>query len=204
VIVSNSGRKISLSIAQLYISNIQLVKFDGTDYPVTGKVLLKVYENEAYLVGNVPAGNYKSVSFSVGLNSSENGTTPLTSDTVYYHPEMWFGSTAQPQGYVFLNVQGKIDTTTKANGSVSQLQPFAYKIGTTANLANVSLPEQDFTVLPNQLEYVHIIINYFKIFDGINLSKASNLSVQSPADNSSAVAKQIVNNIPGIFSYEAM
>jgi len=46
------------------------------------------------------------------------------------------------------------------------------------------------------------VINYMKVFDGIDLSKASNLSVQSTTDNSGAVATQIVNNIPGMFSYE--
>jgi hypothetical protein len=204
VIVSQSKRKISLSIAQLYISNIQLLKIDGSVYPVTGKVLLKVLVNEGYLVGNVPAGNYKSVSFSVGLNSTENNTAPLTSDTVFYHPEIWFGNSAQPEGFVFLNFEGKIDTTTKANGSESQLQPFVYKIRTVSNLSNVSMPEQKFTVLPNQPEYVHIIINYFKIFNGIDLSQPGNLSVQNPSDNSNTVVKQIVTNIPGMFAYEGM
>ena len=69
VIQSSNGRKISLSIAQLYISNIQLVKLDGSIYSVAGKILLKVLENETYFVGNVPAGNYKSVIFNVGLGS---------------------------------------------------------------------------------------------------------------------------------------
>ena len=202
VIQSASGRKISLSLAQLYITNIELVKLDGSVYSVSDKVILKDFENEAYFIGNLPAGNYKSVHFSVGINSAVNAKTPVSTDTVFYRPEMWFGNTAQPQGYAFLNVQGKIDTTKKANGSVAQLQPFTYKIGTTANLVNVTLPEQNFTVLPNQQEYVHLIINYFKIFDGIDLSKASNLSVQSPTDNSSAVAKQIVKNISNLFTYE--
>ncbi len=202
IIKSSDGRKISLSIAQLYISNIQLVKLDGSIYPVTGKILLKVFENEAYFVGNVPAGNYKSVIFNVGLDSITNAETPLITDTVLNRPEMWFANVAQPQGYVYLNVEGKIDTTANANCSVEQMVPFIYKIGTQNNVKQVSMPDQNYSVLPNQTEYVHMIINYMNVFNGVDLSKPGNLSVQNISDNSGMLANQIANNIPGMFSYE--
>jgi len=115
---------------------------------------------------------------------------------------MWFGNAAQPQGFVFLNVQGKIDTTALANGTENQMVPFAYRIGTAAGIKPVAMPDQNFSVFPDQIEYVHLVINYMKIFKGIDLSKAGNLSVQSTTDNSGSVATQIVNNIPGMFSYE--
>ncbi|MDP4208905.1 MAG: hypothetical protein Q8928_08840 [Bacteroidota bacterium] len=202
VIQSANGRKISLSLAQMYISHIELVKLDGSLYPVSGKVLLKDLENEDYLVGNVPAGNYRSVHFSVGLDSVSNTRTPVASDTVFNRPEMWFASTAQPQGYVFLNVQGKIDTTAKANGSLAQMIPFVYKIGSNKNIKKVIMPDYIFTVLPNHQGYVHLLINYMRIFDGIDIRKADNLSVQTMSDNSNTVTQQIVNNIPGMFRYE--
>ena len=126
----------------------------------------------------------------------------VAGDTVFYRPEMWFGSSAQPQGYVFLNVQGKIDTTALANGTESQMVQFAYRIGTAANLKQVVMPDQNFSILPDQVEYVHMVINYMKIFDGIDLHIATNLHVQSTTDNSTALANQIVNNIPAMFSYE--
>jgi len=202
VLQSTSGRKISLSLAQMYLSNIQLVNLDGSLYSVSNQVILKVFENEAYLVGNVPAGNYKSVRFSIGLSATENAKMSVAGDTVFYRPEMWFGSSAQPQGYVFLNVQGKIDTTALANGTDSQMVQFAYRIGTAANLKQVVMPDQNFSILPDQVEYVHMVINYMKIFDGIDLHIATNLHVQSTTDNSTALANQIVNNIPAMFSYE--
>ena len=202
VIQATNGRNISLGLAQIYISNIELVKLDGSIYPVTNKVILKHFETEAYLIGNVPAGNYKSIHFSVGLSAAENAKTPVANDTVFYHPEMWFGNTTQPVGYIFLNVQGKIDTTALANGTKAQMVPFSYKIGTIANSRQVIMPDQNFTVLPDQDDYEHIIINYMRIFDGVDLSKARNLSVQNTADNSNVLAIQISNNIPNMFHYE--
>jgi hypothetical protein len=202
IIQSSSGRKISLSLAQMYISNIELVKLDGSLYSVSDKVLLKVFENEAYLIGNVTAGNYKGVHFTVGLSASDNAKSPAPSDTIFYRPEMWFNTTAQPKGFVYLNVQGKIDTTAKANGTNEQMVSFVYKIGTVENAKQVVMPNQNFTVLPNQIEYVHMIINYMKVFDGIDLSKSENLSTINWVDNTNSVAKLIVNNIPNMFSYE--
>jgi len=202
IVNSSTGRKISLSFTKMYISNIKLVKLDGSLYSVSDKVLLKTFWNELYLIGNVPAGNYKSVQFTVGFDSITSAKTPISTDTVFNHPEMWFWNTAQPQGYVFLNVQGEIDTTKNSNGLINQMMPFSYRIGTSVNAAFVSLPDENFTVSPNQTQYVHMIINYMKLFDGVDLSKASNLSVQSISDNSNTAAKQIAVNMSNMFSYE--
>ena len=199
---SNTGRKISLNFTQFYISNIKLVKLDGSLYSVPNKVLLKTFWNELYLIGNVPAGNYKSVQFTVGFDSLTAIKNPISTDTVFNHTEMWFGSAAQPAGYVFLNLRGKIDTSLAANALVNQMAPFTFKIGTYANAKSISLPNENFTVSPNQTQYVHLIINYMKLFDGIDLTKPGNLSVQNISENSYAVAKQITNNIPAMFSYE--
>ena len=131
-----------------------------------------------------------------------NAETPINSDTVLNRPEMWFANVAQPQGYVYLNVEGKIDTTANANGTVEQMVPFVYKIGTQINVKQIAMPDQNYSVLPNQTEYVHMIINYMKVFDGIDFSKPGNLSIQNKSDNSGTLAKQIANNIPDMFSYE--
>jgi hypothetical protein len=200
--LSSAGRKISMSLAQLYISNIKLVKLDGSFYSVPDKVLLKTFWNELYLIGNVPIGTYKSVQFTVGFDSITSAKTPISSDTVFNHPEMWFSNVAQPQGYIFVNFQGKIDTTVKSNGLAAQMVPFDYKIGTFNNAKFVSLPNENYTVSANQTQYVHLIINFMKLFDGVDLTKTDNLSITGISDNSTTVAKTIASNIPSMFSYE--
>ncbi len=200
VYVLTGGRKISVTKAQLYISNIQLVRADSSVYTVPNTVLLKVQEIEPYLVGNVPAGNYVTVRFTVGLDSTTNAKVPTSADTALNNSSMWFGGSAQPSGYVFVNFQGTIDTTAAANGS--NLVPFMYMIGTTANKRQVTLPYQNFTVSPGQVQYVHMIIDYNKLLTGVNLSNMNNLMVMSTNDNTSNVAKTINNNIPTIFHYE--
>jgi hypothetical protein len=202
VYVMTGGRKISVTFAQLYVSGIQLVKPDGSIYSVPGTIMLKKQQNEVYTVGSVPSGNYTSVRFNIGLSAATNASTPGISDTILNVPAMWFGNTAQPSGFTFVNFQGTIDTTTSANGTIGQMQPFTYKIGTNAHLATVSMPTQNFTVSPSQIQYVHMIIDYSKLFTGIKLNSSSNLTIATTSDNTNALATEVANNIPLMFRYE--
>ncbi len=195
------GRIISLNLAQLYIYDIQLMKLDGSLYSVPGRKILKVFEGESYLVGDVPVGNYKSIRFKVGLDATTNALSPANSpDSIILNkPAMWFGSTAQPEGYVFTNIQGTIDTSATMDQTPV---PFGYKIGTNANVVQVNMPDQNYSVLTGQTEYCHIIIDYSKLFTGIQLNQTGNLTVSTPADNSSGIASQIKGNIASMFRYE--
>jgi hypothetical protein len=202
IYVMGGGRKISVALAQLYISGIQLVKIDGTTYDVTGLNILKVMEVEEYLLGSVPAGNYKSIRFNVGLSASTNTTTPASNDSTLNRPLMWFGAMAQPSGYVFVNFQGKIDTSSAAHNTNAQMQSFSYKIGTNTHVKNVILPDKNYSVIPSQVQFIHITIDYSKLFNGITLNNAANLDVNTVSDNAGSLGNQVANNIPAMFRYE--
>ena len=198
---TTEGRTLSLDLAQLYISSIQLVKLDGTTYDVPTKSVLKVFESESVVIGNVPVGNYKTIRFKVGLNPTMNALNPTeTADSIILNkPSMWFSNPVQPDGYVFMNVQGTIDTTVAMNGTPV---PFSYKIGTNTHYVQVEMPELNYTVLEGMTAYAHLVIDYSKLFDGIQLSDWSNLSINTVGDNTLPVAIAIKNNIPSLFRYE--
>ncbi|MES2591182.1 MAG: MbnP family protein [Bacteroidota bacterium] len=198
---TTEGRNISLSMAQLYISEVQLEKLDGSLVDISGKKILKTFEAETFVVGDAPVGNYKSIRFKVGLNAATNQLSPTASSDslILNKPAMWFGGSAQPDGYVFLNLQGMIDTS--ANMS-SPLVPFVYKIGTNANYKQVIMPDKSLTITEGQVGFGHIMVDYNKLFTGIQLNQSTNLSVATAADNGSALAAAIVNNIPSIFIFE--
>lgn len=196
-------RKMSLSMGQVYLSNIELIKLDGSVFKVPNTIVLKQQDAGTYLLGDVPAGNYKTLRFNVGLDPATNQKAPSSaSDDVLNQPSMWFSTTAQPEGYVFVNVQGKIDTTSDASGAVSEMQPFKYLIGTNANLKQRTMPDKNFTVVPNQAQYAHMLIDYTKLFTGIKLSNPANLKVENVSDNSNELAKRLAENIPSMIQYE--
>ena len=201
IYTNQDGRKLSLKLAQMYVSDIQLVKLDGSIYKVADKNFLKVFETEGYKLENIPVGNYKAIRFKVGLNSTINALEPTNSTytSLLNKSNMWFTTPFQSNGYVFANIQGEIDTTATKNGS---LIPFSYKIGTDANLIEVALPDKNFTVSEGMLSYAHLIIDYSKVFEGIQLNQANNLTINSVADNSSSLATTIKNNISYMFHFE--
>ncbi|MFZ9847338.1 MAG: MbnP family protein [Flavobacteriales bacterium] len=198
---NDDARVVSLSLAQLYISEIELVKLDGSIYTIPYKKILKVLEEETFSAGDVPVGNYKGLRFKVGLNSATNALNPGASadSNTLKRTEMWMNNTAQPDGYAFMNVQGSIDTSSDLSGAMI---PFVYKIGGNANFKQVIMPEQNFSIMEGMAEYAHIKVNYNKLFHGIKLNDINNLSVQNLSDNSGALAQKIVANIPNMFIYE--
>jgi len=193
-----SGRRYQLNIAQFFISNVKLKKTDGTYLTVDNVYLLKTIAQEEYIVGNVPAGNYKSVSFDVGLDATTNAKSPssyaASSPLSAQAPSMWFGSTTQ--GYIFMNIEGKADTSATNNGSVNQ--PFTYQLGTSSMLRTVNLPDNSFTIIAGQTQQVHFYADYGKLLKGVNF-KTKNMGMPSMDP---AVAVQVADSIPIMFRYE--
>ena len=197
-IMNKGARKISVNVAQLYISGIQLTKSDGSTFNVSHTIILQKQQTKPYTVGRVPLGNYISVKFNVGLNPTLNASNPVPSDSLLNQPAMWFGTKAQPSTYVFVNFQGTIDTSTSAT---SDMQPFSYKIGLDSNLRTISMPIQNYSFFENQVQYIHMVVDYNKLFHGIQLNVNSNLFMNTTGANSSALGAQIANNIPLMFNY---
>jgi len=194
-----SGRKLILSVAQFYISGITAQKTDGSKVNFPGVYLLKKLETEPYIIGNVPVGEYKSVSFDVGLDSLVNSITPtFYSDSTNVLgtqvPSMWFGSISQ--GYIFMNVQGFADTSISKNGIANF--PFSYKIGSTILRRTVTMPQQNYTVYANQEQAVHMVCDYGKLLQGIDFKTQNTTDTYSV---NPSLANQIANNIPSMFRY---
>jgi hypothetical protein len=141
--------------------------------------------------------------FNVGLTPTQNLVVPSAADTNFqYRPEMWFGATAQPLGYKFINFEGSIDTTASGMGGLATMAPFKIHVGTNANLRVGMLPEQAFSVAKGTTSEVHVTIDYNKLFHNIDLTVPANRSIVTVADNSLSVAHTIANNIQSMFSYE--
>ncbi len=199
-----NGRKFLFTKAQLYLSHIQLIKADGTIAELKDQIVLKKEDQEEYELGQIPAGNYTRVRFLVGLDATVNAKTPTTSATDPLNaPDMWFGSTAQPSGYVYINVQGKFDTSATGQGDTTNMLPFVYELGTPANAVIVEMTGQTQTVVAGQAAIVHIDIDYYQLLEAIPLPiQGSVPQVLTVQDNSSATAKTLVSRIQSMFRYE--
>lgn len=195
-------RKISLSFAQLYISNIKLVKFDGSIHEVGDTIFLTNIVDQVYKLGNVPVGNYKSIRFDVGLPAAINAQIPSGSVGKLNNSAMWFTGSAQANNYVFMHAAGKIDTTATKDAADADMVPFVYKIGTNNNVVHISMPNQNVSVQPNTMAYIHMEADYAALFEGLDLTDEDNLSVATKADNASSLVIDITANMANMFKYE--
>lgn len=192
---THEGRNISLKLAQLYISDVEIVKLDGSVYSFSGRKFLKILSTDTYLIGDAPVGNYKALRFKVGLSPDINVPNPSDpSDSV-----MWLSTSEPKDGYSFLNVKGMIDTS---ENMTDPMVPFAYRIGTNVNYKQVNMPEKSFSIVGGEVQYAHLIADYNMLFRGIKLNDNNNLFIQTAIDNASPLAIKIVNNIPSMFIYE--
>jgi len=199
-------QRYQLDVAQFYISGIVAYKTDGTAEPLNNAYLLKNIDQEEYIIGQVPTGNYKSISFNVGIDAATNQTDPTTHTGVLavQDPSMWFGW--QWQGYIFMNVQGYADTTATHTGQVNKA--FTYQLGGNNELKNIHMPDRasgtyvtvttsNTNTLPAEF---HIICDYGILLNGVNFK--TNNGAATPYNSDSTIVKAIESNIPNMFRYE--
>jgi len=196
---SEEGRAISLSMARVFLSDIELVKFDGSIYSIGDTVLLSEISEQVYHLGNVPVGNYKTIRFKAGLSPAVNAQIPAGTTGALNNKDMWFNSSAQANNYIFMQFTGQIDTSATL---VNKMAPFTYKIGTNAQLKQIVMPNQNFSVQPNATSYIHMLADYSVLFKGIDLKDINNLSVTSAQQNSLPYAVTVADNIVHLFQYE--
>jgi hypothetical protein len=201
---NEDGRKISLDLIQLYISEIELIKADRSSIKVPNVTLFKNLEELSYTVGQVPVGTYQSIRFSVGLPDSLNNIEEFSAQpsAINNKSSMWFETSPKANRYVFFHLSGKIDTTADASGSVHQMQSFVFKIGGTEKKQIIQMPLSAFTIVENQSLYKHMYVDVNLLFRGLDLHKPESLRIESFADNSSDVAQIVFNNLSSVFKYE--
>lgn len=197
-----TGRHFSLSTGQFYITDISLHSVTGTTYKFSGVYVLKTIGTEQYLVGQAPVGTYDNVSFTIGVSAADNSIAPssFASTHALNNTDMWFGNTIQ--GYMFVKVEGKADTTAAQTGA--NLMPFVYEIGGATNLRTVTMPTRTGSMVPYILtsggtQYVHMTCDFSKLLSGVNFKTDNNLT--SPTANPT-LATTIANNIGSMFEYE--
>jgi hypothetical protein len=205
------GRLESLSLAQMYVTNVSFRnKSTQQWYTISNSIILKRIQNELYPVGNVPAGTYDAVRFTIGLGNTLNSHTPSWfsaasgADTVLSTTEqavMWgsgmAGMSGMASGYTFANVQGYDSTDHVA---------FSYQLGGYGDTAVITLPyTAGFTLQANEpqvVQYIHIIADYGKLLQNINLAANPRGSFYSTNPQEVTNATNAWNNIIRIFRYE--
>jgi hypothetical protein len=193
---TNSSRAFTVSDFRYYISNVKAIRDDGVVQNMKNTVLLIDPGKREYDPGSLPTGTYKAIRFVVGLDSLTNHSdptvfaagTPLSIQTPSMH---WDWNS----GYLFMKLEGKVDTSQKATGAPDC--PFFYHLGMDTVLREVDVPIR-FSVSNNSADTVRLKFDLAVLLGCIDMKhETSTHSFDNPA-----LAQRMANQWQNAFSQD--
>jgi hypothetical protein len=160
------GQEYTVELLKFYLSNIALVKDDGSTVNVKDIVLVDLEDNlkepfDPNAVGTtftyaVPAAKYNAVKFGIGVPKSMNVSS---NDYPNEHPlSVYRGTDWSWAGYRFIMLQGKA-----RNGNTGNLSPFEYHIAEDTFYQNLQF-DKNIEITANNTQALVIHLDIDKIF----------------------------------------
>lgn len=205
-----AGEDYTVTKLNYFISNIKLKKADGTEYSIADKYFLikeQDAKSQAITLSDVPAADYVSVSFLVGVDSLKSISdvaqrTGVLDPASYGDDNMYWSWNS---GYIFLKFEGTSPVVAPNAAGARIFQMHAGGFGgrtavTPNNLRTVRLTASDdvIQVRKSTAPTVHIFADVAKIFAGSTTVKiAERNMIHSPA-----LAGPVANNYAQMFAID--
>lgn len=201
-----SGENFSVTKLNYFVSNIKLLKADGSSYtvPQDSSYFLIREANKAsqeVKLNNVPSGEYSGIQFVIGVDSLRSAmdkskrtgildqlTGPTNEESMYWD---W------NPGYIFLMMEGTSPVAMASTGK------FYYHIGgfgglTSKTLNNIRTAKVDFggkkAIVTDKLSpEVHLMADILKVFDGSTKVSIAKNGMVMFTDYSKFIADNYVN-----------
>ena len=198
-----AGDQFKITTFKQYISNIKLTKTDGSTYAVPDSYFLLDASNASTLelpLKNIPVGDYKSLTFTVGVDSARNVSGAQTGALDPNNNMFWTWNS----GYIYTKLEGTSPQAPKASGATEG--GLVFHIGgfksPNNTIRTVTLPFPTGTNLLVRTDHapeVHLNADVMKMFTGPTTVRFSTLSNTMGGPNSVLVAN---NYAAGMFSVE--
>lgn len=206
--INAAGETFKVTMLKYFVSNFVFTRTDGTLYTVPqDSCYFLIDESNASThqpVLKVPEGEYKTLTFTVGVDSLRN-TLDISQRTGALDPT---GTAAGMywswnSGYIFLKMEGTAAASTQV-GNV-----FQYHIGlfggfTSATINNIKTVTLDLSsrgipqVKSNKPANIHLTVDILKLFTGTtNVSIAANAVVMA-----NPYSANIANNYSAMFAHD--
>lgn len=206
-----AGENFTVSMLNYYVSNIKLLKADGSSFTVpqdSSYFLIRESnaESQEVTLNNVPAGEYMSIAFIIGVDSlksvldksKQKGILDQSSGPTNEEGMYWDWN----PGYIFLKMEGSADSAKSPNGK------YYYHIGgfgglNVKTINNLRTVKVDFggkkAIVTKELSpEVHLLADVLKIFSGsTQLSISKNTTVMFDP-----YSKNIADNYVNMFSLD--
>jgi hypothetical protein len=190
--VNAAGETFNVELFKYYVSNVKLIKDDGSKYAVPNSYFLIDANDTNSLkvnMADIPGGKYTGIEYLIGVDSTRNVSGSQTGALDPVNGMFWSWST----GYIFMKLEGQ--SSSSSNNS------YTYHIGgykwPHSGLRTTSI---DFT--PSVLVVdggkreaeIHIITDVLEIFKNpSNISIANGSFIMTPSPSSSNMADNYVD-----------
>ena len=191
---NSNGEVLNVSKLKYIVSNIVLTKEDGSTYVVPKSesyfiIDESIEEAQAITLPNIPAGNYKSVQFGIGvdriqweLGADGQGDFLAKAQTAGM---MW----SWTGGYKFVNFEGSYTTPTNSTPTNFKVHTGKTMVSGVENYnytsINLNFPENEKALVRTSITpEVHLFVDVSKILDGntvINLTDATGGNIMGGA-----------------------
>jgi len=192
---SNSlGQTFNVSNIKYYICNIHLKRRDGTEYVSKEYFLVNEAEtvSKSVLLNNVPAGDYTSLTFTLGVDSMHNCSGAQSGALDPVNAMFWAWNT----GYIFLKLEGK-SAASASPGKIFEFHVGGYKQPYNhIRSITLDMPGQGLQVSTSAVATMVLKADIAKVFNSdtvIDISKTS--SITEPKS-----AKVVADNYVHMFS----
>jgi len=192
---TNSAEEVTFNKLNYYISAVKLIKADNSVWEEPESYHLVKFQNgvsQTLTINNTPAGAYKGLSFTIGVDSLRNVSGSQTGALDPANQMFWSWNS----GYIFVKAEGTSPQSTGMNNS------FSYHLGgfRNSNQTNANQPVS-FTfdgavidVKQGSKPSIHLNVNVKNLFDGsTTLSIASNPMTHMPGAMAVSLAKNFAD-----------
>ena len=164
--VDANGDTLHFSKFDYYVSNIQLIKSDGSVWSQPESYyLLKSSDDLSRLlsISDVPAGDYTGIKFSIGVDSTRNVSGAQTGALDPANEMFWSWNT----GYIFIKAEGS--SSASSMGGAFEYHIGGFQVANNTNCVRTvshSFGGATMTIAPNTAPQIHMAVDISKFFNG--------------------------------------
>lgn len=190
---TESGDSVKLTTLKYYISNVELVREDGSHYrPLGVHQLVDELDDDSHKLHleDVPAGNYKAIRFLFGVDSLQ---CLLQSDTGVFAPAkgMRYSDNSGP---IMLKLEGLYNGNKSMKYWIGGWQDHA-----TNAAQHISLSQGSFTVADQRQCAIHLFVDVLSFFKSPNAIKVADKPLIQALG---ADAKKVADNAADVFTID--
>ncbi len=194
-----AGDQFTVSIFKYYVSNLRLTRTDGTEYAVPESYYLvnsAASATQHLALKNVPVGDYKALTFTIGVDSARNVSGAQTGALDPSNAMFWSWNS----GYIFAKLEGTSPQSQAAsNALMFHIGGFKSPNNTIRTVSPAFPTGSQLLVRADHSPEIHYNVDVLRMFSGPNTIRFGTLSTTMGGASSVLIAN---NYAQGMFAVE--